>query len=129
MTPSVFVCVHKHLGAREWLPACCALAGDRIEGALGRYAACRPDQPRCRRSVAESGSTSLRPPKVLTRSRSSNDVVITMGCGGLYHYFPRVSYRDWKLDDPAGQPVGWSAESAFDIADRVTALVEELAPR
>ena len=58
----------------------------------------------------------------------SSDVVITMGCGDTCPYFPGVSYRDWKLDDPAGQPVEVVRRIRDDIAERVRALIDELAP-
>ena len=55
-------------------------------------------------------------------------MVITMGCGDTCPYFPGVSYRDWKLDDPAGQPVEVVRRIRDDIAERVRALIDELAP-
>jgi hypothetical protein len=44
-------------------------------------------------------------PALTGKALQPNDVVITMGCGDTCPYFPGVSYRDWKLDDPAGQPL------------------------
>jgi arsenate reductase len=58
----------------------------------------------------------------------SSDVVITMGCGDTCPHFPAVSYRDWKLDDPAGQPLDAVRAIRDEIADRVQALIIELAP-
>ena len=69
-------------------------------------------------------------PKVLTgEAVEASDVVITMGCGDTCPYFPGVSYRDWKLDDPAGQPVEVVRRIRDDIAERVRTLIDELAPR
>ena len=59
----------------------------------------------------------------------SSDVVITMGCGDTCPYFPGVAYRDWKLDDPAGQPVDVVRRIRDDIAARVRALIDELLPQ
>lgn len=56
----------------------------------------------------------------------SSDVVITMGCGDACPYFPGVSYRNWKLPDPAGQPLDVVRMIRDDIADRVQALIAEL---
>jgi arsenate reductase len=68
-------------------------------------------------------------PKVLTgQAVEASDVVITMGCGDACPYFPGVSYRDWKLDDPAGQPIDVVRRIRDDIAERVKALIDELAP-
>ncbi|COW16277.1 arsenic-transport integral membrane protein ArsC [Mycobacterium tuberculosis] len=49
-----------------------------------------------------------------------------MGCGDACPYFPGVSYRNWKLPDPAGQPLDVVRMIRDDIADRVQALIAEL---
>ena len=59
----------------------------------------------------------------------TSDVVITMGCGDKCPYYPGVSYRDWKLDDPAGQPIEVVRRIRDEIAQRVNDLIEELAPQ
>jgi arsenate reductase len=51
-----------------------------------------------------------------------------MGCGDACPFFPGVSYRDWKLPDPAGQPLGTVRAIRDDIAERVASLVAELLP-
>jgi arsenate reductase (thioredoxin) len=58
----------------------------------------------------------------------SSDVVITMGCGDTCPYFPGVSYRDWKLPDPAGQPLATVRAIRDDIADHVEELITALLP-
>jgi arsenate reductase len=68
-------------------------------------------------------------PKVLSGERvQSSDVVITMGCGETCPYFPGVAYRDWKLDDPAGQPIEAVPAIRDGIAKHVGKLVAELIP-
>ncbi|OBI17480.1 heat-shock protein HtpX [Mycobacterium sp. E2327] len=68
-------------------------------------------------------------PSVLTaHSVETSDVVITMGCGDACPYFPGVSYRDWKLPDPAGQPLAAVRAIRDDIAERVASLAAELLP-
>jgi arsenate reductase (thioredoxin) len=54
--------------------------------------------------------------------------VITMGCGDTCPYFPGVSYRDWKLPDPAGQSLGTVRAIRDDIAERVRILIADLLP-
>lgn len=52
----------------------------------------------------------------------SADVVITMGCGDTCPFFPGKRYEDWKLDDPAGQPI----EIVRPIRDEIKRRVEDL---
>ncbi len=52
----------------------------------------------------------------------SSDVVITMGCGDACPVFPGVRYRDWALDDPAGQGI----DAVRPIRDQIRGLVEDL---
>ena len=132
MTPSVlFVCVHNAGRSQMAAGLLTHLAGDRIEV---RSAGTQPaDQinPAAVSAMAEIGiDITAATPKVLTpESVETSDVVITMGCGDTCPYFPGVSYRDWKLDDPAGQPVEVVRRIRDDIAERVRALIDELAPR
>jgi len=132
MTPSVlFVCVHNAGRSQMAAGLLTHLAGDRIEV---RSAGTQPaDQinPAAVSAMAEIGiDITAATPKVLTpESVETSDVVITMGCGDTCPYFPGVSYRDWKLDDPAGQPVEVVRRIRDDIAERVRTLIDELAPR
>jgi len=132
MTPSVlFVCVHNAGRSQMAAGLLTHLAGDRIEV---RSAGTQPaDQinPAAVSAMAEIGiDITAATPKVLTpESVETSDVVITMGCGDTCPYFPGVSYRDWKLDDPAGQPVEVVRRIRDDIAERVRALIDELTPR
>jgi arsenate reductase (thioredoxin) len=79
-------------------------------------------------AMAELGiDITAQVPKVVTADAvEASDVVITMGCGDTCPYFPGVSYRDWKLDDPAGQALDTVRGIRDDIAVRVRALIAEL---
>jgi arsenate reductase len=128
-TPSVlFVCVH-NAGRSQMAAALLArLAGGGIEV---RSAGTEPaDQinPAVVAAMAELGIdiTAQVPQVVSPDAVRASDVVITMGCGDTCPYYPGVSYRDWKLDDPAGQPLDTVRAIRDDIADRVRALIAEL---
>jgi arsenate reductase (thioredoxin) len=128
-TPSVlFVCIH-NAGRSQMAAAFLKhFAGDSIEV---RSAGTEPaDQinPVAITAMAELGiDITAATPTVLTNNAAqSNDIVITMGCGDTCPYFPGVSYRDWKLDDPAGQPLEVVRQIRDDIARRVQTLVNEL---
>jgi arsenate reductase len=87
--------------------------------------------PAAVQAMAEIGiDITAATPKVLTaESVETSDVVVTMGCGDTCPYFPGVSYRDWKLKDPAGQPIEVVRRIRDDIARRVRDLVDEVAPQ
>jgi len=124
----MFVCVHNAGRSQMAAALLTHLAGDRIEV---RSAGTEPaDQinPAVVAAMAELGiDITAEAPKVVTPDAvEASDVVITMGCGDTCPYFPGVSYRDWKLDDPAGQPLDTIRVIRDDIVERVSALIAEL---
>lgn len=132
MKPSVlFVCVHNAGRSQMAAGLLAQLAGDRIEV---RSAGTQPAErinPMAVQAMAEIGiDITAAAPRILTDSAvETSDVVITMGCGDTCPYFPGVSYRDWMLDDPAGQPIDAVRRIRDEIAGRVRDLVEELTQR
>ena len=130
--PSVlFVCVNNAGRSQMAAGLLQHLAGDRIDV---RSAGTEPrDQinPAAAQAMAEIGiDITHATPKVLTDNAvETSDVVITMGCGDKCPYYPGVSYRDWKLDDPAGQPIEVVRRIRDEIKQRVNDLIEELAPQ
>ena len=129
MKPSVlFVCVHNAGRSQMAAGLLMHLAGDRIEVRSAGTAPADRINPIAAQAMSEIGiDITAASPKVLSDDAvESSDVVITMGCGDTCPYFPGVSYRDWRLDDPAGQPIEIVRGIRDDIAIRVRALVDEL---
>lgn len=129
--PSVlFVCVHnagRSQMAAGWLRH---FAGDQVDV---RSAGTEPaDQinPVAVQAMAEVGiDITDQTPKVLDwDTAQSSDHIITMGCGDTCPVFPGKHYEDWKLDDPAGQPIDEVRRMRDDIRDRGTQLLAGLTP-
>jgi len=123
--PSVlFVCVHNAGRSQMAAGFLTALAGDRIEVRSAGSAPAEQVNPAAVAAMAEVGiDISTENPKILTTEAvQASDVVITMGCGDTCPVFPGKSYRDWVLDDPAGQGV----EAVRPIRDEIKAKVEAL---
>ncbi|WP_336081950.1 arsenate reductase ArsC [Nocardia sp. SSK8] len=124
-TPSVlFVCVHNAGRSQMAAGFLTHLAGDAIEVRSAGSAPADQVNPAAVAAMAELGiDISDRTPKILTYDAvETSDVVITMGCGDTCPVFPGVRYRDWTLDDPAGQDVA----AVRPIRDRIKNLVEDL---
>jgi len=129
--PSVlFVCVHNAGRSQMAAALLRGLAGDRIEVRSAGTEPAEQINPVAIAAMAELGiDITAATPKILSSDAvQTSDVVITMGCGDACPYFPGVSYRDWKLPDPAGQPLATVRVIRDDIADRIRALIAELLP-
>ena len=129
--PSVlFVCVHNAGRSQMAAAMLIHLAEGRIEVRSAGTEPAEQINPIATAAMAELGiDITTATPKVLTSDAvQTSDVVITMGCGDTCPYFPGVSYRDWKLPDPAGQPLATVCGIRDDIAERVQALITELLP-
>ncbi len=129
--PSVlFVCVHNAGRSQMAAALLNRMAGGRIEVRSAGTQPADEVNPVAIAAMAERGiDITAANPKVLTgEDVQTSDVVITMGCGDTCPYFPGVSYRDWKVADPAGQPLATVRAIRDDIAQRVEALIAELLP-
>ena len=131
-TPSVlFVCVHNAGRSQMAAGFLSHLAGDAIEVRSAGSAPADSINPAAVEAMAEEGiDITAQTPKILTTDAvQASDVVITMGCGDSCPIFPGKSYRDWVLDDPAGQGVDAVRPIRDEIKTRVEALIAELTPQ
>ena len=129
--PSVlFVCVHNAGRSQMAAGLLSRMAEGRIEVRSAGTQPADEVNPVAIAAMAELGiDITAANPKILTgEDVQTSDVVITMGCGDTCPYFPGVSYRDWKVPDPAGQPLATVRAIRDDIAQRVEALIAELLP-
>lgn len=127
--PSVlFVCVHNAGRSQMAAGFLAALAGDAIDVRSAGSAPADQVNPAAVEAMSEVGiDISAENPKILTVDAvRASDVVITMGCGDTCPIFPGKSYRDWVLDDPAGQGVEAVRPIRDSIRIRVEALIAEL---
>ncbi|BAH48265.1 arsenate reductase ArsC [Rhodococcus opacus] len=130
-TPSVlFVCVHNAGRSQMAAGFLTHLAGDQIEVRSAGSAPADQVNPAAVEAMAELGiDISAESPKILTVDAvQASDVVITMGCGDTCPVFPGTSYRDWVLEDPAGQGVDAVRPIRDEIKAKVQALIAELVP-
>jgi protein-tyrosine-phosphatase len=124
----LFVCVHN--AGRSQMAA--ALldhhAAGRVRVRSAGSAPAAEINPAVRAVMAERGlDLSKEFPKPLTgEAVRAADVVITMGCGDVCPVFPGKRYLDWRLPDPAGQPVENVRPIRDEIDARVRALLAEL---
>jgi arsenate reductase (thioredoxin) len=130
-TPEVlFVCVHN--AGRSQMAA--ALLDHHANGRIQvRSAGSEPADrinPAVVAAMAEVGIDLSRafPKRLTDASVEAADVVITMGCGDACPIYPGKRYEDWKLRDPAGQPVEVVRRIRDDIDARVRQLLAELVP-
>lgn len=129
--PSVlFVCVHNAGRSQMAAGFLAHLAGNRIDVRSAGSAPADQVNPAAVEAMAEVGiDISAQSPKILdVGAVQASDVVITMGCGDTCPVFPGKSYRDWVLDDPAGQGLAAVRRIRDEILVRVKALIAELLP-
>jgi arsenate reductase len=124
----LFVCIHNAGRSQMAAGFLRELGGDAVEV---RSAGSDPGphiNPAAVQAMAEVGvDISDQSPKSLTpEAVETSDVVITMGCGDTCPIFPGISYRNWELDDPAGQGIDAVRPIRDEIKTRVQALITEL---
>jgi arsenate reductase (thioredoxin) len=69
-----------------------------------------------------------QPKKWTTDMLQGVDVVVTMGCGDACPIVAGQRYEEWKVRDPAGQPLDVVRTIRDDIERRVANLLGQLVP-
>ncbi|MFI7210491.1 arsenate reductase ArsC [Micromonospora maritima] len=128
-TPSVlFVCVHnagRSQMAAGWLRH---LAGDAVEVRSAGSEPADRINPVAVEAMREVGIdiAGQVPARLTWDTAEASDVIVTMGCGDACPVFPGKRYEDWKLTDPAGQPLDVVRQVRDEIGAKVAALVADL---
>ncbi|GHJ07760.1 heat-shock protein HtpX [Micromonospora humidisoli] len=124
----LFVCVHnagRSQMAAGWLRH---LAGDAVEVRSAGSAPAEHVNPVAVEAMREVGiDIAGEQPKILDwGTAEASDVIVTMGCGDTCPVFPGTRYEDWKLTDPAGQPLSVVREVRDEIRQHVARLLDDL---
>jgi protein-tyrosine-phosphatase len=129
--PSVlFVCVHNAGRSQMAAGYLNHLAGGQIKVRSAGSEPANRINPVAVQAMAEEGiDIAGQQPKILSsQAVKASDVVITMGCGETCPYYPGKRYKDWNLDDPAGQDIDHVRPIRDEIRRRVERLISELQP-
>jgi arsenate reductase len=104
------------------------LGGDRVTVLTGGSAPAGGIHPLVAQAMAEAGIdlAAGRPRRFTAADVQAADVVVTMGCGDACPIFPGKRYEDWKVADPAGQPLGRVRAVRDAIRDEVADLLRSL---
>lgn len=129
--PSViFVCVHNAGRSQMAAGLLRAAAGARLNVRSAGTAPGERVNPLAVQAMDEVGIdiSHASPSRLRTSHVAAADLCITMGCGDSCPPVPGTEYRDWPVEDPSGQPIEVVRRVRDDIAERVGALIAELAP-
>ncbi|HEX6471757.1 MAG TPA: arsenate reductase ArsC [Streptosporangiaceae bacterium] len=124
----LFLCTHNAGRSQMALGFFTSLAGDRAVAWSGGSEPGTEVNPVAVAAMAERGIDISREfPKPWTDEVvRAADIIITMGCGDACPIFPGTDYRDWAVDDPAGQDIDEVRRIRDDVETRVRALLAEL---
>ncbi|MEY6568835.1 heat-shock protein HtpX, partial [Streptomyces sp. PGLac3x] len=104
------------------------LAGEAVEVRSAGSAPAEAVNPAAVAAMAELGMdiSEARPRALTPEDVRAADVVVTMGCGDTCPVLPGTAYRDWALDDPAGQDLPAVRRVRDEVGRRVRELAAEL---
>ena len=124
----LFLCTHNAGRSQMAMGFFAHLAGEQAVVYSGGSEPADQVNPAAVAAMAEKGidMTSKQPKRWTHDMLEAADVVVTMGCGETCPVLPGRRYVDWKLPDPAGQPVELVRPIRDAIEDRVRHLLVEL---
>ena len=124
----LFLCVHN--AGRSQMAAAFArrLGGEGVEVLTGGSAPAGEVHPVVAEAMREAGIdlSSEKPRRVADADVLAADVVVTMGCGDACPVLPGKRFEDWKVADPAGQPLARVRAVRDAIRDMVADLLRSL---
>ncbi|MEU7375365.1 arsenate reductase ArsC [Streptomyces albidoflavus] len=124
----LFLCVH-NAGRSQMAAAFLRhLAGEAVEVRSAGSAPAEAVNPVAVAAMAELGMdiSGARPRALTPEDVRAADLVVTMGCGDTCPVLPGTAYRDWALDDPAGQELPAVRRVRDEVGRRVRELAAEL---
>jgi len=126
----LFVCVHNAGRSQMAAGLLQREAGDRIRVISAGSEPADQLNPAVVEAMEEVGIdiSAERPKKLEDEMVRESDVVITMGCGDACPIYPGKRYEDWELEDPAGKDLDTVRGIRDEIANRIEALIADLAP-
>src|SRR4051812_39062109 len=126
----LFVCVHNAGRSQMAAGLLQREAGDRIRVISAGSEPADQLNPAVVEAMEEVGIdiSAERPKKLEDEMVRESDVVITMGCGDACPIYPSKRYEDWELEDPAGKDLDTVRGIRDEIANRIEALIADLAP-
>jgi arsenate reductase (thioredoxin) len=126
----LFVCVHNAGRSQMAAGLLHREAGDRIRVISAGSEPADQLNPAVVEAMEEAGIdiSAERPKRLEDGMVRESDVVITMGCGDACPIYPGKRYEDWELEDPAGKDLDTVRGIRDEIANRVNALIADLAP-
>ena len=125
----LFVCVHNAGRSQMAAAYLRTMAGDQISVLSAGSAPSNHVNPVAVAVMLEEGiDIAAATPTLLSDTAVQEaDYVITMGCGDACPFYPGKEYRDWQVEDPAGQSLEVVRRIRDDIKGRVSQLIAEIA--
>ena len=105
------------------------LGGDRLDVMTAGSAPAETTNPLMVEAMADKGlDVAFIIPRALDEAIElfRPDMIITMGCGEECPYIPGVVRMDWDLPDPAGESMTFMKKVRDEIAEKVSALLDDL---